>query len=54
MTSKNHFYECVECDARFRIKHDHENYHYRIQYCPFCGESLPEDELLDMYAGDDK
>ena len=54
MTSKNKFYECVECDAHFRIKHEQDGHHYSVKFCPFCGEDLPEDTLLDMYAGDDK
>jgi|TARA_B110000967_G_scaffold209172_1_gene264126 hypothetical protein len=33
-------YECISCDAMFKVKHEMEDIHYVIQCCPFCGEEL--------------
>ena len=35
---------CVSCEAEFTIRHDMDDDHYRIGYCPFCGEAMEEDE----------
>lgn len=51
---KDRFYECIECDSHFRVKHEQDSRHYMVKFCPFCGEDLPEEGLLDMYSGDDK
>ena len=31
---------CVSCEAEFAIKHNMDDYHYRIMYCPFCGSDI--------------
>ena len=42
---------CVSCEAEFAIKHNMDDYHYRIMYCPFCGSDIDdpdfEDEIID-------
>ena len=40
---------CSQCEADYNIKHDLEE-PYIIQYCPFCGEQIDEentDEIED-------
>jgi len=36
-------YECNNCDAVFKLRHDMDEAYYPIQYCPFCGCELDED-----------
>tara|TARA_Y100000592_G_scaffold101194_1_gene186691 strand:+ start:6634 stop:6801 length:168 start_codon:yes stop_codon:yes gene_type:complete len=42
---------CVSCEAEFTIKHDLDDYHYQILYCPFCGSDIDdpdfEDDIID-------
>lgn len=40
-------YECVECDAVFKIKHDLETDYYQVCHCPFCGAGIDEDQIDD-------
>ena len=35
---------CASCEAEFTLRHDMDDDHYRIEYCPFCGEMLEDDE----------
>jgi len=37
-------YECNNCDAVFKIRHDMDEGYYPIQYCPFCGSELDGEE----------
>jgi hypothetical protein len=43
MGRKQHF-ECVECDAVFKIKYDLDEDYYNVLYCPFCGAEMDEDQ----------
>ena len=45
---KNKHFECVNCEAVFRIGHDLDTNYYQIQHCPFCGDSLDEDQNYDI------
>jgi rRNA maturation endonuclease Nob1 len=40
--AKNKHHECIECDAVFKIKHDLEENHYKVEFCPFCGSAIEE------------
>jgi hypothetical protein len=51
MGRKNHF-ECVECDAVFKIKYDLDEDYYKVQHCPFCGAEIDEDQQ-DEYEDDE-
>ena len=44
MARKQH-HECVECDAVFKIKHDLDEHHYKVGFCPFCGGTIDEDQI---------
>lgn len=41
----NRHYECVECDAVFKIKHDLDGDYYTVGFCPFCGSEIDEDQI---------
>jgi DNA-directed RNA polymerase subunit RPC12/RpoP len=45
--SKIHEYQCINCDADFKIKHDMDSDYWHIEYCPFCGDKLDEDNFVD-------
>lgn len=45
------WHNCTSCDSEFRVVSDNDSY---IEFCPFCGESITdedmdEDELEDEY-----
>lgn len=40
----NRRYECIECDAVFKVGHDLDEDYYDVEFCPFCGSELTEDE----------
>ena len=44
---------CESCEAEFSIKHNMENRLYKIEYCPFCGEELNNEEMEDEIEFDD-
>lgn len=37
-------YQCSNCDADFKIKHDLDDVYYEVSFCPFCGGDISEDE----------
>lgn len=41
---RKHHFECVECDAVFKIKYDLDEDYYKVQYCAFCGAEMDEDQ----------
>jgi len=46
MKRKKHF-ECVECEAVFKINYDLDEDYYIVSYCPFCGSEMDEDQQDD-------
>ena len=40
-------YECEECGAEFHVEHE-MGLQYLPHYCPFCGEQLPDDEVVKI------
>ena len=50
---KNKHFECVNCEAVFRLGHDLDSDYYKIEYCPFCGDVLDEDQNFDLEADDE-
>jgi len=51
MGRKQHF-ECVECDAVFKIRYDLDEDYYNVTFCPFCGSEMDEDQQ-DEYEDDE-
>jgi uncharacterized paraquat-inducible protein A len=45
--AKRKHYECVECDAVFKIKFDLDEDYYKVEHCPFCGAGIDEDQEDD-------
>lgn len=37
-------YFCESCDADFKIKHTMDDTYYEVNFCPFCGASIEEEE----------
>ena len=51
MARKKH-HECVECDAVFKINFDLDEDYYKVEFCPFCGSHMDEDQQ-DEYEDED-
>ena len=47
--AKNKHHECIECDAVFKRKHDLDDHHYNVGFCPFCGATIDEDQIDEQY-----
>jgi len=45
---KHQHFECVECDAVFKIKFDLDENYYVVTHCPFCGAEIDEDQHEDF------
>jgi len=45
---------CASCEAEFMIKHDMDDDHYRLEYCPFCGEQMEDDEDYEYDIDEDE
>ena len=52
MARKQHF-ECVDCDAVFKISHDMDEKYYIVEHCPFCGSTMDDDQK-DDYEDDEE
>jgi hypothetical protein len=50
---RKHHFECVECDAVFKIKYDLDDDYYNVLYCPFCGSEMDDDQR-DEYEDDEQ
>lgn len=37
-------YTCNECDAEFKIKHELDDDYYEVNFCPFCGKEIWEED----------
>lgn len=35
---------CLFCEAEYNLKHNMDEDHYIIKFCPFCGEELEDCE----------
>ena len=46
--SKTKHYECDNCGAVYRLKHDLDEEHYVPAHCAFCGETLDEESNFDL------
>lgn len=45
---------CSSCEAEFTLRHDMDDDHYRVEYCPFCGEMLEDDEDYEYEINDEE
>ena len=46
-------YECIVCDAVFKIKHELDPDYYKVSNCVFCGAELVEDQP-DQYVDEEE
>lgn len=37
-------YTCNECDAEFKVKHQLNDTYYEVNFCPFCGKEIWEED----------
>ncbi len=45
---------CESRDSEFKIKHSMDSSLYKIEYCPFCGNQINNDEeYIDEDFGED-
>ena len=45
---------CESCDSEFKIKHSMDSSLYKIEFCPFCGNQINNDEeYIDEDFGED-
>ena len=35
---------CYNCEANFKIKHTLDEAYYEVNFCPFCGGEIEDDE----------
>jgi predicted RNA-binding Zn-ribbon protein involved in translation (DUF1610 family) len=47
-------FTCLSCEAEFSIRHDMDDYHYKVEFCPFCGETLDEEETFEFDDEEDE
>ncbi len=40
-------YQCDHCDAEFKLKHSLDERYYEVNFCPFCGGDIAEEEEDD-------
>ena len=40
----NNHYKCGSCDADFKIKHSLDPSYYEVNFCPFCGGEIDNEE----------
>ena len=45
---RNKQYHCDHCDAEFKIKHTLDEAYYEVNFCPFCGGEIVEDENEEL------
>ena len=43
--------QCEDCEASFEVKHDLDEHHYTITFCPFCASEI---ELMDDLEEEDE
>jgi len=34
---------CEPCEAEYEVKHDLDEDHYHVQFCPLCGDEQEDD-----------
>jgi len=49
--ARNQHFECIECEAVFKIKYELDETYYNVSFCPFCGAELDDDQK-DEYETD--
>lgn len=37
-------YNCGNCEAEFKVKHNLDDSYYEVVFCPFCGAEIDEEQ----------
>jgi len=45
---------CSSCEAEFSLRHDLDEDHYRVEFCPFCAEELDMEDEYEIDEEDDE
>lgn len=45
---------CLLCEAEFNIRYDMDTDHYKVEFCPFCGEDLDTEEEYEFNEDDEE
>jgi rRNA maturation endonuclease Nob1 len=53
MGARKQHHECVECEGVFKISYDLDEQYYNVEFCPFCGAGMDEDQQ-DIYEDNDE
>ena len=40
--------ECITCEAVFEVSHELDPQYYNIEFCPFCGNELEDEETFEF------
>ena len=40
--------ECANCGAVFKLRHDMDESYYKVEFCPFCGDTIDEESNFDQ------
>jgi hypothetical protein len=47
-------FTCLECEAEFTLRYDMDDHHYMVEYCPFCGVELDDEEMFEIDDEDEE
>ena len=47
MSKTRSWLECTSCDAMFAVRHAMDKQFYKEEYCPFCGDELDLEDILE-------
>jgi transcription elongation factor Elf1 len=45
---------CPNCESQYAVDYVEENVNGEVEYCPFCGEEIPEDVEEDFDKEEEK
>ena len=45
-------YECDSCGATYKVRHGLDESYYEVNFCPFCGADVAEQEDEEDDAGE--
>ena len=39
---------CEHCDASYSVQYDMDEEYFKIKFCPFCGDNIPEEDEFNI------
>jgi len=52
--SRPKIFECIPCEASFKLAHDMSDSHYIESYCVFCGSELEQEDAMPLNEWDEE